>query len=125
MEITSDLYSLNFTGTLMELLFQIVCCADNSVRSIDILLGLNQYLFKKVCQEYKKNTEIQPTELIMLFLGRGYNTRTLYSYVHKHKWKDGSNIDADKTHTQIYKRKKYISNFYFFIFLSIKKQKKL
>ena len=36
----------------------------------------------------------------MVFLGRGHNTLTLYNDVHKHKWTDESNIDADKTHTQ-------------------------
>ena len=64
---------------------------------------LNSISSRKYINNTKSYTEIHQAELIMIFLGRGHNTRTLYNYVHKHKWKDESNIDADKTHTQNYK----------------------
>ena len=65
---------------------------------ISFFVGLNSiYSRKYISKNTKSDTEIQ-AELIMVFLGRGHNTRTLYDYVHKHKWTDESNIDADKTH---------------------------
>ena len=63
-------------------------------------VGLNSIYSRKHIKNTKNYTEIQQAELIMVFLGRGHSTRTLYSYVYKHKWKDESNIDADKTHTK-------------------------
>ena len=74
---------------------------SSSCLATSLRLGLKEYLFKKVYQEYKKYTEIQLSELIMNGISRKRSqyTDTVYSYVHKHKWKDASNIDADKTHT--------------------------